>query len=295
MIQYIRRAVYFLKQFISIGIADPGLLLQHIIVFCRKQLHASPELNRDGLYQKHIEGVALIIDGKVYPKVARDVSLGAYETTLIKQLPKFIRKGDIVCDVGGNLGIISAHMMALVGKQGEVHSFEPVAEYFKQLRKIQQANPSHKLYINHVALGDRKEQKTIYLTSSESVGVNSFFHDFIPSSEWKSHETAVVITLSDYLKGHGIDEISLLKIDVEGYGLPVLKGATEFLSRTQKRPVIILELSEQTFNTPGFSLEETYNFVSELGYESFKHNNLKKRVDIRKITQQSDVVLTPRS
>ena len=104
-----------------------------------------------------------------------------------------------------------------------------------------------------------------------------------------------MITLSDYLKGHGIDEISLLKIDVEGYGLPVLKGATEFLSRTQKRPVIILELSEQTFNTPGFSLEETYNFVSELGYESFKHNNLKKRVDIRKITQQSDVVLTPRS
>ena len=76
---------------ISIVTSDPRLFVRHVMVLFREKMNVPPELDSDGLYHAKIRDVSFIIDGKAYPKVARDVANGAYEITLIHQLPKLVK------------------------------------------------------------------------------------------------------------------------------------------------------------------------------------------------------------
>lgn len=275
-------------------LSDPVLLYRHIVAFIKSRFSSAPFLDNNELFIQVINGVRFAIDAAKYPKVAKDVFCGTYETTLLHQLPRFITRGSICIDVGANVGVVTVYMAGLSGEEGEVHAFEPVPEYHENVKKIRDLNPSFRIIANSIALGDSTETRNIFCTRSEGIGVNSFIRDFIDESQWKGSVAVNIITLSDYLKHNSISHIDLLKIDAEGWGLPVLRGAQEFLRTTKRRPVIILEVSEQTFSVPGLSLLETQELISQLGYVAYKHNDLSRSIDVTKVEKQSDLILLPR-
>lgn len=61
---------------------------------------------------------------------------GKYEETEAKIMEQKISKGDIVVDVGANIGIHTLNMAKIVGKTGKVFAFEPEITNFEILKKI---------------------------------------------------------------------------------------------------------------------------------------------------------------
>src|SRR5580692_3629744 len=55
---------------------------------------------------------------------------GSYAPLVINAMKRYLRPGDTFFDVGANIGYLSAIAAGLVGRNGQVHSFEPVPVYF---------------------------------------------------------------------------------------------------------------------------------------------------------------------
>ena len=90
----------------------------------------------------------------------------AYEPLSVAYMQENLRPGDVFFDVGANIGYISAVAAGLVGEEGQVHSFEPVPEYFKAVDKLADLNANHNISANQVALGEKNGHLDIYVHDS---------------------------------------------------------------------------------------------------------------------------------
>ena len=75
-----------------------------------------------------------------------------------------------------------------------------------------------------------------------------------------------VIRLDSYIANRGIESVKLIKIDAEGFELPILKGLEDFLRKSRCRPEIICEIAPRAYPLMGRSITELGDFMSEYGY-----------------------------
>ena len=86
-------------------------------------------------------------------------------------------------------------------------------------------------------------------------------------------ETIKVTTLDEYCEEHSIQQIDLLKIDIEGGELNCLKGATKILEKTE-RGVLQLEVDNKISNRFNYKAEELFNFPLKYGYKPYIMNKI---------------------
>ncbi len=101
----------------------------------------------------------------------RVLYLGLYSTRLVSVLLKYLKKGDIFIDVGAHIGYITAIGTGLVGKKGQVHSFEPVPVYFEKLLEFSHLNKNHQIFVNNYALGETEGISNIDLNKKIRAGI----------------------------------------------------------------------------------------------------------------------------
>src|SRR5262245_37976665 len=82
---------------------------------------------------------AVAFDFKLGPMVEM-MHRGDYAPELTSLLPRLLRRGDVVVDVGANIGYIAAVALSAVGREGEVHAFEPVTRHFERLERLHALN-----------------------------------------------------------------------------------------------------------------------------------------------------------
>jgi len=189
-----------------------------------------------------------------------------YEYRLVKEMQRTIRRGDTFIDVGANIGYLTSIGAGLVGPTGQVHSFEPVPEYFKILKKVKELNPSHQIFVNNAALGEKEGEAHIDVTSLHNIGWNTMVPRFMEPSTIKMSYPIKVIRLDDYIADMNLDNISLIKIDVEGFEFPVLKGLRDYLQ--EKRPLLIIEVVPEAYPLLGSSMLQLSEYMAEFGYKS---------------------------
>lgn len=140
----------------------------------------------------------------------------------------------VVLDVGAHHGWFF-HCWLDWCPQAEVHAFEPTAESFARMRELYGADP--RVRLNQVGVGSTAGELTLNVLDASRVS-NSFLAP--DRAVWESLEfrtgeirprTVPVVTLDDYAREHGLDGVHLLKIDVQGFELEVLRGARELLRR----------------------------------------------------------------
>ncbi|MBY0309600.1 FkbM family methyltransferase [Patescibacteria group bacterium] len=166
---------------------------------------------------------------------------GYCEANLTNFFIRYVREGMTIIDVGAHVGIYSMLGSELVGKTGNVHSFEPTPRTGGLLSK------------NTAGLGNVTVQN---LAVAEVAGTVTFA-DYGPGyGAYNSASTAGAqditrtptrisvnsIRLDDYCSEHHITP-SLLKIDAEGFEYEVLKGASALLSKSTPRPLITIEVA----------------------------------------------------
>lgn len=149
-------------------------------------------------------------------------------------LRSYLKGGMVIFDVGANIGDFTWQALSLK-KDLEVHCFEPVKSTHSLLMERFSNPPAEaRLSINEVGLSDRQGEESMKIYG-ECFGTNSLYErrsciaentPFIVSKELRVAFT----TLDEYVKEKKVDHIDLMKIDVEGHELRVLKGATASLS-----------------------------------------------------------------
>jgi FkbM family methyltransferase len=240
-----------------------------------------------------INGVNFSIDVELDPAM-RKMYFGSYEYELTNTMKKFLKEGDTFIDIGANVGYISAFALGLVGKTGAVHSFEPVPKYFECLKKVKKDNPDYNIFINDAAVGEIEGTSKIAVTNLRNIGWNTMVPNFMEKSTISEEIEIKVLRLSDYLKTNYVKNLSLIKIDTEGFEFPVMKGLKEYLLGAKILPNIIIEIAPGAYPHLNNSLSEFAQFMKELGYVS-KSINCKKPINAAALNKTTDVVFVPKN
>jgi FkbM family methyltransferase len=239
--------------------------------------------------QKRIEDVVFEYDLENYRGTA-PMYFGSYGLLIVTAMKRLMKPGGVFVDVGANIGYLSAIAAGIVGKQGQVHCFEPVPTYFERLERLVELNPGHSITINRRAAGETTGDCTIYVTREP--GQNTIVPGYKSGPEIISTLKVPVVRLDSYLAERKINRISLLKIDVEGFELPVLKGLKNFLEGSKQRPAIICEIAPRAYSLIGRTISELSDYMETYGYGAYDLIDGKTRIDIESIQHVEDVLFT---
>lgn len=142
-----------------------------------------------------------------------------------------IKEGDIVLDIGANIGYYALLESRLVGNSGKVYAIEPVSRNLEILKKNIKLNDCRNIQVFHLAIGDKNTKSKIYVSGTD---FNLCSMSRNPDMNIIGEETVDVITVDSFLEGR--DAPQLIRMDVEGYECNILKG----MKNTVKKPIKML-------------------------------------------------------
>ena len=179
---------------------------------------------------------------------------------LTRHFIRLVRPGDCVIDIGANVGYYAVVSAKLVGPRGCVHAFEASQQTFKWLETNAALNPVANIHVHRLAVTDRCGEIEFYSAPPEKTGYSSI-RDLGDDST--RVETVPTVSLDSMLDD--LPPIRLVKIDVEGAELLVLRGMRGLIERDQ--PFFLVEIDDTFLRELGFSAEQQCDFLRDAGYE----------------------------
>ena len=186
--------------------------------------------------------VCSVAGGKIYLNVKEssmmlERSFGFYEQEKIKAVQAFLKPGDRFVDVGGNKGDFALLAARLAGENGKVVCIKPEPTNHGWIRRSIELNDYKNIHLCNLALSDRDGACTLYL------GTKSGFHTLLSGApdRDKGSVTVKTRTLDNLLRELEVRAVNILKIDVEGAEVQVLKGARETI-RANPDMIILLDV-----------------------------------------------------
>lgn len=161
--------------------------------------------------------------------VAADLMSFGGEQKLLERLVSMLKPGDVVYDIGANLGLYAVFLGHAVGPQGRVIAFEPEPHYCERLRGNAALNGLRNVRVFCLALGDRAGE--LELLPSQRGTAAPRLAEFPPAGDWGRAGSKVQVVEGDRL----VEDENLLppravKIDVEGHEYAVIRGLRRTLS-----------------------------------------------------------------
>lgn len=170
-----------------------------------------------------------------------------------KLLRRVLGEGGVFVDVGANVGYFTKLASELVGARGKVLAFEPMPAALRLLR-MNTAGLSN-VTVYPVALSDRTGTATFYVRKKGDTSSLSPDGDATPVP-------VTVATLDEQLAGER--RIDVMKIDVEGSELDVLRGGQMTIRR--HRPIVYFEFLPCFVEPRGIRIETFEEFFKPLDY-----------------------------
>jgi FkbM family methyltransferase len=201
------------------------------------------KLRRRGVAPKQefeIDFFGLRYNGNIVNEIDANVFFyGAFEKPMLYFLRDFLagQPGAFV-DVGANVG---NHSMFMSLYATGVHSFEPFPPVLERLTHQVQTNRLDNVTIHRVALGQSAGKIPFYPPPDKSLGGGSFVETIAEKHGKREPITLEVVKGDDYFLAQGIKDFSAIKVDVEGFEIPVLLGLKQTLARV--RPLVIVEVT----------------------------------------------------
>jgi FkbM family methyltransferase len=174
------------------------------------------------------------------------IGLGLKDTNKHPIFGAILKEGDVVFDVGARFGFYSLLAARLAGGLGQVFAFEPLPPRHGYIDGHLAINHVHNVTLIRSAVGRRSSELSVGLSAAGN-------------STQRSPDVRVdTVSLDDLWNSGVVPAPHIIKIDVDGRELDILRGAERLLVAC--RPVLWISTSE------GESTK-TDRFLSELGYQ----------------------------
>ncbi len=195
-----------------------------------------------------------------------------YEPDIAEVMIRAIAPGDVVLDVGANIGFFTLLMAVLTGPAGRVVSFEPGDDNLTRLRRNIALNGLTNISVVGRPAWHSTGEVTFYLNRDSSGGHALWDPGQFPSNALSRANPQLIrmqaTTIDAELASLGLAPPKLVKIDTEGAEHAVLQGAAGLL-RHHAVPYIIAELHDFGLEAIGSSQQGLRRFMLDYGYETF--------------------------
>ncbi|MEJ5384057.1 MAG: FkbM family methyltransferase [Fimbriimonadales bacterium] len=172
----------------------------------------------------------------------------------LRFLRKLLRPGDTIVDIGANIGSHAIPLAKSLGETTQVYAFEPHPRVFAQLQANAALNRLPNLHLYNLALGAHAGEVAFTDVRSD---------DYNRVAPVGAGALMAPMTPLDCFEPLATTPIDLLKVDVEGYELFVLRGAEATLTRTR---FIFLEANAFNAGEYGSSVQALADYLRARGW-----------------------------
>ena len=190
------------------------------------------------------------------------------------QLYSLVREGDIVFDIGTNIGETLLNFAKIVGTKGFVYGFEPDAENYTNVQKNISLNTFKNIHVFNQGVSDKKETVKLFCVEPHNRGMNRILDDSVENNDY-SFTTIETDTLDSIVKENGITKVDFIKIDIEGHETHAIKGAVQTLKRF--KPVLFIEIGYTRIISKKTTPNELIAILEDLEYSIF-HSQTNEKI-----------------
>jgi len=187
----------------------------------------------------------------------RTMALGLFEPAETRLVTDLLQPGDTFVDVGAHIGWFTTIAARRVGSEGAVIACEPYPANAAALKENLALNDARNVRLVEMALGSQPGELSL-APAGDSGGITAL--------DWGQGKrvTADVTTLDEVTTE--VPDITLLKIDVEGWEPHVLRGGSAALLRAKH---VLIEINKPALRKAGSSADELYGLLRDAGFAAF--------------------------
>jgi FkbM family methyltransferase len=209
---------------------------------------------------------------------------GTYEKGTLHFIKTFLNGEGNFLDIGANIGYMTLYAANLLLGKGKVHAVEANPDTRALLERNIKHNNLSNVIIHPYGLGAANDKLLLYKDVAEQNRGAASFDELAVAGD-KSQTVEVEVKMLDNIPIE--EKINLIKIDVEGWELEVLKGGVHFL-KEQDFPAIIWECCLERIGRKG-SPVDIFDFLKAFGkYRFYKFSHGKERISSLKEFSQAD-------
>lgn len=187
-----------------------------------------------------------------------------------------VREGDVVLDIGANVGYYTLIAARLVGIKGRIYAFEPDPVSFKILDQNVKLNGFKNVVLEPKAVSNEKGSIKLYLAES-----NKGDHRIYQTKENRPFVEIEAVTLDDYFKNYK-GRIDFVKIDTQGAEVVILRGM-EKLIRSNEDIRMAIEFWPYGFSGLGTNGKECLDILRSHDFLFFDISGSSQPRDLRQV------------
>lgn len=176
-----------------------------------------------------VQGHKMFLDDKDSLNLLTNGIFEKFETELVK---REVKRGDVVLDLGANIGYYTLMFAHLVGEEGKVYAFEPDPTNFALLKKNVRANGYKNVELAQKAVSDKNGKLKLYLSEE-----NRGDHRIYDSHDGRKFVEVESVKLDDYFQGYQ-GKIDFIKMDIQGSEGRAVLGMAQILSKQKSLKLI---------------------------------------------------------
>jgi FkbM family methyltransferase len=173
-------------------------------------------------------------------------------THVLETCIKHLSDGDVMYDIGANIGFITVEIAHHFRGRVRLAAFEPQKSLANRIAVSAMLNDTPNVEVFDVLLGEAEGSTELFVAS------NTAHASLRPRSRDAKPTTLPVVTLDSLLEREALPPPALIKLDVEGSELSVLRGAVRTLKAHQ--PYLIFE-ADENMRRFGYTKKELFGLI----------------------------------
>jgi len=182
---------------------------------------------------------------------------GGFDHHLLGMADRFLAEGGVFLDVGANHGLVSFGLAARHSGRVEFHLFEPNAHLHTAIAMSRQLYPDMRFHLAPFAVSDH-DGTVSFTVVADQTGVSHI--------DPQGLNTVRAVKLDSYLDEAAIDDVTFMKVDIEGFELTALRGARASLEARRIKAVYFEYCERWLARDQGAAALLSY--LEEVGYEA---------------------------
>ena len=190
-----------------------------------------------------------------------------------------VKSGDVVVDIGANIGYYTILMSKLVGNSGKVYAFEPGSENFELLSKNIKKNNCTNVILENKTVSNETKTSVFYVSTKAS----SDHRIFQTKTNQKSKEIEQ-IDLDSYFEKIN-SKVDFVKCNIQGADFLAFKGMSRIVKNNDVK--IMIEFSPHNMLQANLSSEEFAKALYDSDFDVFELNTISNQ---KKLIHFNDLI-----